>query len=133
MELPDGIVWETAVSKNGNEYRVGTLPGGNDMKEEASARSKKAFAIAVNWPVGDKSWKTTSPDVQTTAAITHYRLFWKGNDISPYILWFTNTEHYHYYFIDETGDEYGNNTFRNGNHYIEYSSVKPNIICIKGS
>ncbi|KAF7368177.1 hypothetical protein MVEN_00136800 [Mycena venus] len=140
MELPAGIVWTTHMSGNGNEYRIGTLPDADAQAEDRAGKDatggkfpKEDFGIDVKWSNGDMNWKATSSDVQTTAAITQYDLYWKKGDVWPYMLWFTNTENYNYLFFDETGDSYRCNCWRRGNHWVQYRSDKPTIIFITGS
>jgi hypothetical protein len=56
MELPEGIVWKTAISGKGKEYRIGTLPDAGSKGEDRTAKdatggkfSKAPFGIDVNW------------------------------------------------------------------------------------
>lgn len=131
----NSIRWEKFKSKKGEKYEVGYLKESNLSEEKkAEILTKSDFGIAVSWPVGDKTWKSPNPDTQNIAAITNYTLCQQDKgEYYQYILWFINTEHYNYYFYDETGDYYQVNTFRNGQHYVRYNSLKPNIAYISGS
>jgi len=48
-----------------------------------------------------------------------------------YCLHFTNNGGYGFTFYDESGDSYFVTTLRNGDHYFEYNSAKPNIIGVE--
>jgi len=91
--------------------------------------------MTVDWPVHNpKKWVTTTSEQSETSGITRYSL--SENPILSlyeYSLWFTNLDHYDYYFVDETGDIYECNTFSNANHVVQYSSDKPTIQKVKGS
>jgi len=127
------VRWEELKSDKGFSYQVG-FPEGQaeeDGSESQTVGGKKDFGIGVSWPPTGGSWVQTPSIVRARAAITRYSLgpcsgAWK------YELYFTNTEHYHYYFYDETGDYYGVNTFRNGDHYVRYNSSAPDIVYISG-
>ncbi|KAK0515735.1 hypothetical protein JMJ35_001769 [Cladonia borealis] len=136
--------WQEATSKNGKAYRVDKQePIGTEKgKDKPALMEKKPFSIDVYWPV-TKDWVDTTEEVKKVAAITRYKLIRhppppppppeKPPPYSPeYTLWFTNTEHYHYYFTDETNDTYDNNTFVNHDHWIQYDSQKPTIVKITG-
>ncbi|KAF7333100.1 hypothetical protein MVEN_00136700 [Mycena venus] len=141
MELPEGIVWTTHISGKGKEYRIGRLPDAGSKGEDRTAKdatggkfSRAPFGIDVNWPVANTtSWQGTQSDVQTIAGITQYALYQTTNPLYPYILWFTNTEHYDYFFYDQTGDSYQVDTWRDGSHWVQYNSAKPTILFIKGA
>ncbi|CAB5362292.1 unnamed protein product [Rhizophagus irregularis] len=99
--------------------------------EKVKRDNKQDFGICVDWKVQENnSWVDTTADVKKTAGILQYKLFGNGG---KYRLEFTNTVTYNYYFSDETGDRYQVNTYLTGNHYVEYSSSKPNIVFISGS
>jgi hypothetical protein len=125
------IEWQDQVTPHGKKYQVGYLRSEAPRSERLT--ELKSFGISVNWPVmGSDSWISTNEAVSSRAKITQYALYaydgtWK------YKLWFTNTEHYNYFFYDETGDYYQVNTFRNGNHYVRYNSESPTIVYITGS
>lgn len=127
------IDWKTFTTEKGHKFEVG-FPTGAVQQEQTqdAALTKTDFGISVIWPVGDSSWKNTDSNTRTTAAITRYTLY-QYDGFYKYMLYFTNTEHYDYYFYDETGDRYEVNTYRNGDHYVRYDSNKPEIIYIKGS
>ena len=135
--------WQEVTSKNGNPYRVDKEePIGTEKGEEDPAlMEKKDFSIAVNWPVTvSRDWVGTTPEVRETAAITRYKLIHtpvplgerRPVDWYDFELWFTNTEHYHYFFIDKTDDHYDNNTYRNRDHFVRYNSPDPVIVQISG-
>lgn len=128
------IHWKEMKSRNGVSYEVG-YENEADLKQalaQAPVQSKSDFGICVDWPVGDSNWKQTKPNVVQTAAITSYALY-QNSGAYKYILYFTNTQNYNYFFYDETGDHYQVNTFRNGSHYVRFNSQKPNITFATGS
>lgn len=128
----DAIDWREHTSKLGRKYEVGYPKDLHERAPLGAELTKTNFGISVNWPVSDSSWKNTDAAVQSRAAITRYAL-WKYDGLYTYKLMFTNTEHYNYYFYDETGDSYQVNTYRNGDHYVRYGSDSPNIVYISGS
>ena len=147
-ELVDdnAIEWKTFTSKNGAPFQVGVKKAAGMIENESEGakseppEDKKAFDIAVDWPVGDDTWKPTSEQVITIAAITRYRLFSNNQDrvdgdgsIYDWQLGVTTTEHYDYIFVDGTGDIYEINVWIDGNHSVRYNSSNPNITHIKGT
>lgn len=127
------------VSKNGNKYQVGYLNEEDALKDASHSygnlESKSTFFQEVDWPVENpQTWVTiTSEEIETTE-ITRYSLSDNYRmSYYDYRLLFTNLKHYDYYFVDEDGDIYECNTYRNGNHYIRYNSNKPTIKMVKGS
>ncbi|KIK66861.1 hypothetical protein GYMLUDRAFT_55501 [Collybiopsis luxurians FD-317 M1] len=69
--------WSEETSKKGVPFLVGTvgaiLPESSSNPEEGSGGSESQpnpAPIAVNWPVGDQTWKETSPEVQEKKDIT---------------------------------------------------------------
>ena len=98
---------------------------------------KHDFTIKVDWPVtgtgAGTGWVSTSAEVQQIAAITRYKLI-RNTPPDPfeYTLFFTNTEHYDYYFTDKTDEHYENNTYINRDHFIGYNSDDPTIVSITG-
>ncbi|WHF27638.1 hypothetical protein QJS65_02990 [Bacillus altitudinis] len=133
------IIWKEYENENGGIYRVGYVED-EPLDDETQNRvsNKKSFSISVNWPVKNSTVQKTSNEVKQTAAITEYALYDHNPYHSPrkifkYRLIITNTEHYDYYFKDESGDNYELNTFWNRTHYLEYNSEAPNIIRIEGS
>jgi len=140
----DNIQWRIAKSKNGVSFEIGVEKledaieevGGVDLYARSetlqAAAKKNHFGIQVHWRVGDAKWNYTTGDVQTTTAIIRYSLCEYSGPKYSYLLAFTNTEHYHYHFEDETGDRYSVHTFRNGRHYLRYNSAKPTILFITG-
>ena len=138
----DGSIhWEEATSKKGKPYRVDKENASDTEKgkPKPGLMDKHDFTIRVNWPVttsGD--WVATSPEVQQIAAITRYKLLRNPPQDPPpavsyeYTLWFTNTEHYRYFFTDKTGDHYENNTYINRDHFIDYDSTDATIVSITG-
>jgi|GEM_PF-4730510 len=129
----DNICWKEFESKNGKKYQVGCLEKGN-LKEQISVNelAKADFGIAVNWPITN-GWMQATNNVANIASITRYNLSPNPNSYYAYILYFTNTQHYDYYFHDETGDSYEVNTYVNSDHYVRYNSDKPTISYISGS
>lgn len=123
------IHWHEFASRHGQKFEVGYLDEGDALAHD---ERKTPFGIGVSWPVGDSRWKATTSVVKQRAAITRYALYQTSGQYQ-YILYFTNTEHYNYYFYDETGDYYQCNTFRNGDHWVRYNSNMPDIVYITGS
>jgi hypothetical protein len=128
------IFWKECMSEKGKKYEVGyliqeDLLEADKLMEEAG---KKDFGITVNWPVEDITWKNTTSEIERRAAITRYALY-KYDGFYKYQLYFTNKEHYNYYFYDETGDMYQVNTFRNGDHFVRFNSDEPRIVYVTGS
>lgn len=137
------IQMEEATSKKGELYHTDKDKASDTEKgdHKPALTDKHDFTIQVNWPVTDSDdWVTTSPEVQQIAAITRYKLNPnpQPDPENPPVIWyeytlsFTNTEHYDYYFTDKTNDHYENNTYRNGDHFIQYSSDDPTIVSITG-
>jgi len=135
------IQWETVTKKDGVPYKVGWKK--IDCAEEENvvaakvgkAKAKEDFGIAVNWPVAFE-WVKLSPDVADTTGISQYNLWKCDSVLYTYCLHIFNDVHdyhYNYVFYDETGDDYSINTWRNGEHYVQYSSEKPTIVFVKGS
>ncbi len=134
LQDESGIEWTDAVSEKGIPYQVG-FRGSNQETVPADAageEAKKDFGIAVAWPLTGNNWTDTTAEVKSIAAIPRYSLGAYGGTWA-YILYFSNTEHYDYYFYDKTGDSYQVNTYRNGDHYVRYNSSDPAIAFIKGS
>jgi hypothetical protein len=104
-------------------------------RQAAEPAAKIPFDIRVYWPYSTTDqWVTPQPELVTTAAITRYKLH-EDTDTLKIFQWelqFTNTENYDYYFYDRTGDRYNVNTFRSGDHIIEFNSENPNIVRIVG-
>ncbi|MFC5045571.1 hypothetical protein ACFSTE_18635 [Aquimarina hainanensis] len=132
-ENPD-IIWEERTSKNGKKYHIGYHKNAEIL--EGASSDKTPFSIEVYWPATDNdNWIVQDSSFIATTGISRYSL----NKDRPWykvykkILNFTCQVHYDYYFTDETGDIYECNVFRNGNHYVQYNSDKPNIIHVKGS
>ena len=129
----ENIEWKEFTSKDGKKFEVGFPKGeASDEAAFAPAPTKSNFGICLNWIVGDCGWKQTAGNVQATASITSYALC-PNTGAWKYILYFVNTQHYNYYFYDQTGDYYQVNTFRNGSHYVRYNSDKPTIVFVTGS
>ncbi|PPU73626.1 hypothetical protein XcuCFBP2542_16380 [Xanthomonas cucurbitae] len=114
-------------------FQVGFSNASASGADDTAVQGKRDFGIDVNWPLTDNAWTDTNQDVKSTAAISRYALGPNGGGTWAYILHFSNTEHYNYYFSDKTGDGYQVNTFRNGDHYVRYNSSDPAITFIKGS
>ena len=147
-ELPAGIEWTKVKSANGQEFEVGRLPGKSATSTTvtpspgvqasgflSSASADQNFGITVNWPVDTDSsdWVDTSDEVKKKAAITRYALYPIQNPVFyTYILCFTNTKNYDYFFSDETGDSYEVNTYESGDHSVRFNSSKPTIVYIRG-
>lgn len=122
------VHWEPVTSKHGKPFEIGKPV----LKNDIAVMDKQDFGIDVNWPVGDTTWKYLSQADAATTGITRYRLYPSTSDDYAYELDFTNTEHYDYQFWDQTGDYYGVNTFRDGDHYVRYDSNLPKIVYIRG-
>lgn len=144
------IVWKDFKSKNGAGYSVGALKTADDSDADADAAdpdsgarfaapSGELFGIQVDWPLGDSNWKSTSPEVQEKAGITHYALSLNNTGFgsfftsSRYALRFMNTDTFNYFFYDETGDYYQVNTWTTGDHVVRFDSAKPKIVFVSGS
>ena len=121
------IYWKQKSTKSGASYRIGF-----EQPENIHTTDKKRFDITVNWPVGDSSWKKTDKEVQEKAGIWRYALY-RVKGPFPYELAFSNTEDYDYYFYDEAGDNYNNNTWLRQDHWIDFESNEPTIKRITGS
>ena len=133
LEENPNIVWEKKISKNGKEYHVGYH---KDAEKLETLSDKPPFNIAVNWPATDNDhWIVQDSSFIAETGISRYSLNKKRPWYKIYkkILNFTCQVHYDYYFTDETGDIYECNVYRNGNHYVQYNSDKPNIMNVKGS
>jgi len=141
----NNIQWRIAKSKNGVSFEIGVEKLEDAIEEVGAAQvalyarseiqaaaKKNHFGIQVHWHVGDAKWNYTPGDVKTTTAIMRYSLYEYSGPKYSYLLAFTNIEHYHYHFEDETGDGYSVHTSRNGRHYLRYNSTKPTILFITG-
>ena len=137
----DGFI--EATSKKGKPYRADkdNASDGEKGEHKPALMGKHDFTLAVNWPV-TTDWVPTSSEVQQIAGITRYKLLYEPRPEPPpgekpppiwfnYHLWFTNTEHYDYYFSDKS-DHYENNTYINRDHYVDYNSDDPTIVSITG-
>jgi hypothetical protein len=133
------MTWTNATSKFGKPFRIGTLQT-DQAVEKRQVSPKNPFTISVNWGVTPGAFQSisTSPDVQSIAAIDQYYL----NDIragggipaaTQFLLWFHNTQTYDYYFTDQSGDVYEINTYIRGDHTLNYDSTYPIITTISGS
>jgi hypothetical protein len=131
-EIEEMIEWEVCTSEKGKKFRVGFLKGSDTHAGEQADSGKQDFGISVVWPVLSNHWNYQPSSVSNISAITRYALYRNSGDIYEYRIEFTNTEHYDYHFYDETGDSYRCNTFRNGDHFIDYDSDKPAILYIRG-
>jgi hypothetical protein len=129
------IYWKEKRTESGKKYEVGYLKSNIVFENDEASRlgDKKDFGIGVNWPIGEANWNYTDSNIRSRAAITRYCLYNQQGETYQYRLIFTNTEHYDYYFYDETGDRYEVDTFRNGDHFVRYNSENPDIVYIKGS
>ena len=127
----DSTQGQEAISRNGNPYRVDKQePIDIEKKEDnQGVMEKHDFSIDVNWPP-TKDLVDTTEKVKRIAAITRYKLLHAGPGV--YKLWFTNAEHYDYYFTDKTNDHYRNDTYLNRDHYIDYGSRDPTIVKFTG-
>lgn len=133
----DGIVWETRTSKNGKEFRVGyreTDQETENKSAEENGGAKKSSSHnqrGVNWkPVKNSTkWIVQSNEFTSETAITRYNLDNRTSSIKAfrYKLWITNLRNFDYFFTDESGDTYNINTFRTGDHFVEYNSDKATI------
>ncbi|MCJ1282092.1 hypothetical protein MMC26_001415 [Xylographa opegraphella] len=133
------VGWEELKTDEGHAYRVKATdyniadkPTGEELNS-ADASGPKFKDVAVYWTVGSSG--APSVDVQNKTAITWYKLetaeWW-----SPYQykLTINCTDHYDYYFTDESPDSYELDVWQNsGSHEVEYRSSKPTIVKISGS
>ncbi|EUC56774.1 hypothetical protein RSOL_196130, partial [Rhizoctonia solani AG-3 Rhs1AP] len=135
------IQWRKATTARGKKFEIGFLPNDTPKPKPKPKPTYPLtlpdFGIDMHWDVdrngGEDNWKPTKPEIRDRAAITRYNLYDQKGETYRYILQFTNTAHYDYYFFDESGDSYENNTYRNGDHFVRYNSDRPTIIYIKGS
>ena len=125
------IKWTKATSKLGKPFEIGVLESPPNTNNTTLHKRKEKFGMQVNWPVGDDTWVPLNVFIQSIAGLTQYKLHSNGG-VYSYILWFTNTEHYDYFFVDQTEDSYEVNTYRNGDHYVRYNSEDPTIQAIWG-
>ncbi|THH26550.1 hypothetical protein EUX98_g7639 [Antrodiella citrinella] len=136
MNVRDDLVWETAVSMKGVEFKIGSAGDANAANEPAREKAKKPFDIkGRREPTGEPEWRRTPDDIKNKAAISQYLLVDHMNDflIYRYTLVFESSEHYNYYLYDESGDHYQVNTFLNGKHSVSFNSRKPTIVRVTGS
>ena len=133
---------QEGTSQNGNPYRFDKEePIATEKGEDkpVSAQKDKA-SVNVFWPV-TTDWADAGEEVKRKVGITRYKLLYRprpphmpGQRPPPawpeYTLWFTNTVHYDYVFLDRTPDGYTNITLRTGDHWIGYDSKNPTIVII---
>lgn len=93
---------------------------------------KQNFGMTVHWPVQGR-WIDTSKSERETSAISKYKLQKGGGLFFDYTLQFVCSQPYDYDFYDETGDSYGVNVYRVGQHNVQYKSKKPDINYVTGS
>jgi hypothetical protein len=103
-----------------------------DEVADGGVGGKENFGMVVDWPVEGK-WVNTSKDDYKTSAISRYKLEKGSGLFYEYTLQFDCSQHYDYYFFDETGDSYEVNVYLNGQHSVQYNSEKPKINYVKGS
>ena len=122
-----GIVWKEMKSENGATFEVGVQASGaaaRGIDEGEPDRPREGPPIAVDWPVGDDTWK----DVDTGAkGITRYKLHSNSPSIWKYRLDFSNVRTGTFVFFDESGDGYKVATYQIGDHYVRYNSPRPTI------
>lgn len=119
-----GIVWKEMKSENGATFEVGVKVSGAATDEGEPDRPRDGPPIAVDWPVGDDTWK----DVDTGAkGITRYKLHSNSPSIWKYRLDFSNVRTGPFVFFDESGDGYKVSTYQIGDHYVRYNSPRPTI------
>ncbi|KAJ7328414.1 hypothetical protein DFH08DRAFT_815913 [Mycena albidolilacea] len=133
---------EIFLSAKGREFTVTPADAASFAFVESSdvatlGSGKEDIGISFAWKAtGDGTWEKTPNNIRDIASITQYILkinFADSNGTKHCTLTFTNTKNCNYTFYDETGDGYMNNTFLAGNHTIDYTSKKPNIVSITGS
>ena len=142
------IQWHQMTSSKGFPYEIGRIKTDrNDQPENPSdtlvesalsamkiaPTSKEDFGIAVNWPVGSKEWKDPGQEVKGKAGISRFAIHDSSHPLFDYVVEFTNTENYNFFFYDETGDHYQVNTHKGGDHLVRYNSQKPTVKFITGS
>lgn len=137
MSLPAGIRWEKRTSALGKAYEVGTLANdpisARTQNRAPPSYTKEDFGMSVVWPVSENKWVDASSDVKSTAGISQYKLHSSGSPFFDYVLEFSNTEAYRYYFSDKTGDRYEVNAYNNKDQFVRFNSKKPTILFISGS
>ncbi|KAF7420792.1 hypothetical protein PC9H_011310 [Pleurotus ostreatus] len=110
-----GIVWKEMKSENGATFEVGVKLSSGAIDEGEPDRPRDGPPIAVDWPVGDDTWK----DVDTGAkGITRYKLHSNSPSIWKYRLDFSNVRTGQFVFFDESGDGYKVSTYQIGDHYF---------------
>lgn len=118
------------------KYRIGTKDKNDFLEEDTQAKkpaeNRDPFDKYVTWPVGNNDWKSTS-DIQATIGISRYYLTRNpGGYLYDFLLVFTNTENYNFYFCDNEIDCYQCNCYRKKDHYVEYNSKRPDIQRVTG-
>lgn len=146
------IQWTQATSANGATYSIGQPPldveaaKEETMKpqgKEARSEDGPVFAMASNDDpqpgveipcslqyTGNQQFTYTDASFRKKTNIEKWGI-WRNPGDNNYSIVFTNEAHWDYYFKDESGDTYRNNTFRNGDHSIMYHSEKPNIVSVR--
>lgn len=123
LPLPDvaAIQWADAKSKNGVPFAVRTK---QDESLAATGVAASGNTVAVNWPVGDGTWK----DAGAAKALgIQYYMLTKNSGYFDYICHVIVSEHHKYMFTDEEPDSYSLSCGSNGEHSFKYDSKKPTI------
>ena len=129
------IEWETAFSMKGVPYEIGRKKNSltEAKSDEIATAVKNDFGVKVNWPVGDRTWKNPSDDLETTTGITQYSYHSSSHPFYDFVIEIQNSETYNYRFYDETGDSYQINTYNRDDHLVRLKSKRPTIVYITGS
>ncbi|KAL8960799.1 MAG: hypothetical protein Q9183_005404, partial [Haloplaca sp. 2 TL-2023] len=123
------VHWAPATSKNGVSYEIGVM----DSDHAPHSSGMEDFGTCVDWPLGNSDWKSTSDELMAKTAITRYALHHSRHPLYDFVLEFTNTENYNYYFYDTTGDSYQVNTGSKGDHLVRFNSKQSTIRFVTGS
>lgn len=118
-------VLQTEAPEAINPATLTVLPVKHVVPNEGIVKSPMRILVTAIFP---------SSNEYTMFQLRAHRNTKSGFDPPPilfdYHLWFTNTEHYEYYFTDKTDEHYENNTYINRDDYISYNSNSPTIISI---
>lgn len=122
-----GFVTQKATSGKGQEYEIGR-PEGSEEAENAQPDDAAPANVKVGliWQPGQGDQQVQS-DIKQKTGISSYRIDTGGFFYTYRLNITTTTSPRGYKFFDAAGDSYVLNSFRNGNHYVDYNSKGPNI------
>ena len=122
---PSDIMWTKATSKNGVPFEFGV----RKTKDQIPTVKGGGGTVAVNWPVGDDTWKP----VTNVLGISQYKVHDNRPSVYDYRLEFINTATWDFKFWDEAGDSYRVNTYSIGDHFVRYNSNQPTIKIVEST